>query len=223
MLNSKNPTIAIIDSGVGGVSVLRQLVKKYNAGNYIYYADNLFMPYGDKTQEWLKNRLDFVINCLKDTYSVDIIIVACNTASCNIEMDKYSNVITLTFDSTQIYFATELTKRTLSNYNVIADKYLAQEIEKNIGNNLKIIEIIKQSVEEHHLDELKSFVLGCTHYELFKPIFEQFCDRSVIINNSSYLIDNLRLLVPEKELNIVVLLSKESLALKSVILELING
>ena len=81
MLKGKNPTIAIVDSGIGGVSVLKQLIAKYNGGNFIYFADNLYMPYGNKNKIWLKNRIEEIIGILQDRYNVDYIIIACNTAS----------------------------------------------------------------------------------------------------------------------------------------------
>ena len=43
----KPKVIAIIDSGIGGVSVLKQLTNKHGGGNFIYFADNLYMPYGN--------------------------------------------------------------------------------------------------------------------------------------------------------------------------------
>ena len=66
MLNQQNPTIAIIDSGIGGISILRQLIKRYKAGNYLYFADNLFMPYGNKTKVWLNKRIDSIIKELQN-------------------------------------------------------------------------------------------------------------------------------------------------------------
>ena len=70
MLNCQNPTIAIVDSGIGGVSILRQLIAKHNAGNFIYYADNLNMPYGNKKQKWIKHRMDTIIKELQTKYCV---------------------------------------------------------------------------------------------------------------------------------------------------------
>ena len=84
MSNCQNPTIAIIDSGIGGVSVLKQLIEKFKAGNYIYFADNLYMPYGNKSKTWLKKRIEFLLNSLKTKYGIKHFIIACNTASTTI-------------------------------------------------------------------------------------------------------------------------------------------
>jgi len=66
MLNKLKPTIGIIDSGIGGISVLNQLISRFNAGNYIYFADNLNMPYGNMTKIQLKERLLEIIEVLKN-------------------------------------------------------------------------------------------------------------------------------------------------------------
>ena len=81
MIFSKNDTVAIIDSGIGGVSVLNIIIKKYKAGNYIYFADNEFMPYGNKTKQQISNRINKIIKYLKDNYNATKFIIACNTAS----------------------------------------------------------------------------------------------------------------------------------------------
>ena len=65
MLNKLKPTIAIIDSGIGGISVLKALLNKYHCGNYIYYADNLYMPYGKHTKSFVKKAENALNKLLK--------------------------------------------------------------------------------------------------------------------------------------------------------------
>ena len=147
MLNKLNPTIAVIDSGIGGVSILRQLIEKYKCGNFIYFADNLNMPYGNKSKLWVKNRMDQIISILQEKYKVDYIIIACNTASASIDVNNYKNVEVMQFNQNLTYFATELTKKNLNNIKVIADKNLAKEIEKNIFN-ARVLELtIKRHIQ----------------------------------------------------------------------------
>ena len=223
MSNSQNPTIAIIDSGIGGVSVLRQLIKKFHAGNYIYYADNLYMPYGNKTKDWLKTRLNKIINELQHNYQVDYVILACNTASASIDKENYNNLITMQFQSDLPYLATTLTKKTLPNKEIIADSTLAKQIERNIFNQAKLNRVVKQHVKIHQLDKLKEFILGCTHYELIQPIFKKLCPNSKVINNSSFIIDLLKFNIQGNELNIVVKLSKQDYQINNRIFNLISS
>ena len=75
-----NNKIGMFDSGIGGLTVLKELRKLLPNENYIYYADSKNNPYGEKSDEELMkivtNIVDFLIS--KD---VKIIVIACNTAT----------------------------------------------------------------------------------------------------------------------------------------------
>ena len=72
--------IGIFDSGSGGLSVLREILKILPEEKYFYYADNAYCPYGEKTPEFIQSRgreiTDFLLG-----KGADIIVVACNTAT----------------------------------------------------------------------------------------------------------------------------------------------
>ena len=72
--------IGIFDSGSGGLSVLREILKILPKEKYVFFADNAFCPYGEKTPEFIRKRgraiTDFLIK-----KGADIIVVACNTAT----------------------------------------------------------------------------------------------------------------------------------------------
>lgn len=53
--------IGVFDSGIGGVTVLRELIKILPKENYIYYSDSKNNPYGDKTQEEIINICDKIV------------------------------------------------------------------------------------------------------------------------------------------------------------------
>ena len=209
MQNCQNSTIAIIDSGIGGLSILKQLINKYHCGNYIYYADNLYIPYGNKSKKWLENRIKYIIEKLRQEYNVRDIIIACNTASTCLKTTDL-NVKTMQFEKNKTYFATELTQKNLPKLNIIADETLAKQIENNILNQNKMKAIIKKHIIEHKLIELKEFVLGCTHYELVDSYFRLLCKNSNVLKNSEFILKNLNYNFKSEELNIVILMSKKS-------------
>lgn len=190
MLNKLGYTIAVLDSGIGGISVLRQLLKY--GGNFIYFADNEFMPYGKRSNSELSARLEYIISLLRDNYKVDKIIIACNTAS-TILKDKYADVVTMKFFPNKTYFATNLSKKNLIGYNVIADTTLANLIEKYIFNKNKLDNIIKKHVLKYKLNTLDEFVLGCTHYELVADLFEKYCPNTKVLCNSNFVINEIKL------------------------------
>lgn len=72
--------IGIFDSGSGGLSVLREIIKILPRERYVYYADNAFCPYGGKTQGFILERGRAITDFLLEK-GADIIVVACNTAT----------------------------------------------------------------------------------------------------------------------------------------------
>ena len=72
--------IGIFDSGVGGLSVLREIRKLLPEEKYIYYSDNAHCPYGEKSQEYIIDRAREVTRFLL-SQGAEIIVIACNTAT----------------------------------------------------------------------------------------------------------------------------------------------
>jgi len=78
---SNIPNILVFDSGIGGISVYNEIMKKIPKANYIYLFDNQSFPYGDKSSEFLIARVKSVIDKAILQFPVDIVVIACNTAS----------------------------------------------------------------------------------------------------------------------------------------------
>ncbi|MBQ4306770.1 MAG: glutamate racemase [Bacteroidales bacterium] len=72
--------IGIFDSGSGGLSVLREILKVLPGERYVYYSDNAYCPYGNKTREYVVSRARTITELLLDK-GCDAIVVACNTAT----------------------------------------------------------------------------------------------------------------------------------------------
>lgn len=72
--------IGIFDSGVGGLSVFREIRKLLPEESYIYYSDNAHCPYGEKSKEYITDRARVITEFLISK-GADIIVVACNTAT----------------------------------------------------------------------------------------------------------------------------------------------
>lgn len=72
--------IGIFDSGVGGLSVFREIRKLLPEERYIYYSDNAHCPYGEKSREYIIDRAREITRLLLSE-GTDIIVVACNTAT----------------------------------------------------------------------------------------------------------------------------------------------
>lgn len=72
--------IGIFDSGVGGLSVFREIRKVLPEQSYVYYSDNAHCPYGEKGREYIIDRARAITRFLIDK-GCEIIVVACNTAT----------------------------------------------------------------------------------------------------------------------------------------------
>ena len=72
--------IGIFDSGVGGLSVFREIRKVLPEEKYVYFSDSAHCPYGEKSKEYIIERARSITRFLLDK-GADIIVIACNTAT----------------------------------------------------------------------------------------------------------------------------------------------
>ena len=87
--------IGVFDSGIGGLTVLDSLKKVLPKEDYIFYADSIHNPYGEKTDEELRQITSEIVEYLKDR-GCKIIVIACNTATTrciDYLRDKYPDLI----------------------------------------------------------------------------------------------------------------------------------
>jgi len=74
-------TILVFDSGLGGLTVLREIVRARPDARYIYVADDAFFPYGHHSEERIIARVVPLIGELIGAHAPDLVVIACNTAS----------------------------------------------------------------------------------------------------------------------------------------------
>lgn len=75
------PTIAVFDSGVGGLSVLKALRVAMPQGHFVYLADSGYAPYGERGEAWVDRRCQEITAWLTQRFALDAVVVACNTAT----------------------------------------------------------------------------------------------------------------------------------------------
>ena len=76
-----SPTILVFDSGLGGLTVLREVVAARPDAHYVYVADDAFFPYGHHSEDEIIARVVPLMGELIGTHDPDLIVIACNTAS----------------------------------------------------------------------------------------------------------------------------------------------
>ena len=75
------PTILVFDSGLGGLTVLREIVAARPDAHYVYVADDAFFPYGHHGEEEIVARVVPLVGELIGRHAPDLVTIACNTAS----------------------------------------------------------------------------------------------------------------------------------------------
>jgi glutamate racemase len=78
---SAPPTILVFDSGLGGLTVLREIVRARPDAHYVYVADDAFFPYGHHGEDQIIARVVPLIGELIADHAPDLVVIACNTAS----------------------------------------------------------------------------------------------------------------------------------------------
>jgi glutamate racemase len=74
-------TILVFDTGLGGLTVLREIVRTRPDAHYVYVADDAFFPYGHRSEEQVIARAVPLIGELIGAHAPDLVMIACNTAS----------------------------------------------------------------------------------------------------------------------------------------------
>lgn len=71
--------VVVVDSGIGGLNVLKKLQQSMPQLDYVYFADEAHCPYGEKSAELLRGRIEKILRCFANVSACNV--VACNTAS----------------------------------------------------------------------------------------------------------------------------------------------
>lgn len=218
----QNEAIGVFDSGIGGVTVLKEIINILPNEKYIYYSDSKNNPYGDKSDQQInifcENIVEFFI-----TKKCKAIVIACNTASAKSVQylrEKYKNipfvaiepaykmVYDYTYDEPTLVMATKGTIES-EKFNLLYHKYdnhktillpcvgLADIIEENNEEKIKIY--LKEHLEIYK-GKVKNVVLGCTHYPLIKQEIKQVLGDVQFFDGAPYLAKHLRELLKEKGL-----------------------
>ena len=212
---SKNP-IGIFDSGIGGLTIAHAIKNKLPNESFIYFGDTKHLPYGEKSEQAIKDYSLKIAEFLKKN-NCKAIIIACNSASStayyhikkNINSIPIYNVIDpiVSFISKK-YFNKKIgvigTKATIQSAiyeNKILEKnsslsvasletpLLAPMIEEGFFNQEISSTIIKNYLNDKKLDKIDILVLACTHYPLIQNEIISFYNKIDVIDSSKIIAD----------------------------------
>ena len=205
--------IGLFDSGVGGLSILKELIDELPNEDFIYLGDTKNFPYGNKSKETIINlarkNIEFLIS-----KNVKLIIIACGTATSlaiDVVKKEYNIPIIGIIDPTISYLKDshkdDETIGVIATSGTIKSGMWEKKIKDNIPNTNVINEKapllaimaeegwINNKVAEYTIKEyMKVFknvnrlILGCTHYPIFEKLIEKELDKNVEIINTGKII-----------------------------------
>lgn len=205
----KTLPIGIFDSGIGGITVFKELKKKMPNENYIYLGDMKNFPYGEKSKEEI---IEFTRNNIKELIKrgAKIIIIACGTATSqalDIVKNEFDIPIIGIIEPTAKYVSTlslnkigviatsgtirsraweKQIKEKDPNIEVInkACPLLANIVEEGKATTKESLNAIHEYMENFKKNKVDTIILGCTHYPVFTKIIQNEFEYPVKLINT---------------------------------------
>lgn len=221
---NKNP-IGIFDSGIGGLSVVRQIKKVLPNESIIYLADKANFPYGEKTPGQIRKLSEKNVKWLL-TQKAKLIVVACNTVTVNAisllrqkfpltgfvgmepavkpaAKESKKGIIILSSPkatkSKQLYYLIKKYVKGVKVFN-IGSLELVQAVEEQWNSN-KIGITLKKLISQNILNQTDILVLGCTHFTLIKDQIQRFIGGEIkVIDSGEAVAKRVKAVLEEKRL-----------------------
>lgn len=223
MQNNSNRPIGMFDSGVGGLTVYKEIKNMFPNEKIIYVGDTARFPYGSKNQDTIIKSSEKIVEFLL-TQNVKMIIIACGTATSfalKTLKQEYDIPIIGIIEETVKF----IKEKNFKNVGVIATRgtIKSNSWEKNLKEQIPDVKvynkscpllapmaeegwtdnnIAKETVKEYLKDfkniDLDCLILGCTHYPLFENIIkDNIPKKTYIINTGKILASSLKRDIPK--------------------------
>lgn len=202
--------IGFIDSGIGGLSVMKAFVSYPIMADYFYIADTAHLPYGLKSHDYIHNRIEKLTHYLIHMHQIDCLVIACNTATAisaeqlrqqhptlpiiGIEpaikpaaaaSKSHEIAILATTSMIHNHRLTDLIQKYAIDVNVIkipADTWVTL-VEQGIFNGSEARKEINQTLlalNNHTIDQL---ILGCTHFPFLESELRSILNSNIVLVN----------------------------------------
>ena len=228
MKEIKDAPIGVFDSGVGGLTVAREIMRNLPQEKIVYFGDTARVPYGSKSKETIIRYSRQIVRFLK-TQEVKAIVVACNTASAlaleTISEETDVPMIGVVEPGAKVAVETTRNKKIgLIGTRGTVKSGLYQKVIQKEDPEIQVIgqpcplfvplveegwlkDEITLEVARRYLDPLLSqdidtLILGCTHYPLLKPIIQNVMGPDVkLIDSGAECVRDISVLLNYFELN----------------------
>ena len=201
--------IGIFDSGVGGVTVLKELINLLPGENFYYLGDTAHVPYGSKSKEELLILGDAIIRFFLKL-GVKMVVFACNTSSAitlPILKERYPVLMEGMLEplrknmpakakvgvlATEATVKSGLYQKKLMETNKFQEVYMVAcpryvpLIEKGIVSGKEVEEATREYFEPLVEEEIRDVVLGCTHYPFLTETIQKLYPKIQVIDPAAY-------------------------------------
>ena len=208
----RNAPVGVFDSGVGGMTVVREIIRQIPDERIVYFGDTARVPYGSKSKETVLHYARQIMEFLK-TQKVKAVVVACNTATVyaleEISRETDIPVIGVVEPGARVAAAatkngrigvigTEGTiksglyasylKQLNSSFEVIgkACPLFVPLVEEGLWHDSVTDEIARRYLKELKEKEIDTLIMGCTHYPLIRSTIKRTIGDGVSLVNPAY-------------------------------------
>ncbi len=228
MNEKREAPIGVFDSGVGGLTVAREIMRNLPTERIVYFGDTARVPYGNKSRESVLRFSRQIVRFLQ-TEQVKAIVVACNTASAyaldTIQQELTIPIIGVVKPGARVAAEATRNKRigVIGTAGTIGTNIYTDYIKK-INPEITVlgkacplfvplveegwlkdpvtVEVASRYLKELQDQEIDTLVLGCTHYPLLRSMIGEIMGESVTLVNPAYETAlSLKRLLEERELN----------------------
>lgn len=212
MESKKGAPVGVFDSGVGGLTVVREIIRQLPDENIVYFGDTARVPYGSKSQKTVIRFSEQIIRFLK-TKQVKAIVIACNTASAlalDIVREEFDVPIlgVVAPGARAAVKATRNRKIGVVGTDATVRSGVYTKVIQGIDPQIRVIEkacplfvpLVEEGFKEHevtreiieyYLESLRAtdidaMILGCTHYPLLRSRIREYMGKEIQIVNPAY-------------------------------------
>ena len=195
----RNAPVGVFDSGIGGLTVAREIMRNLPSEKIVYFGDTARVPYGSKSRETVIRYYRQIIHFLQEQ-KVKAIVVACNTASAfalDAVKDELDIPILGVIEAGAKVAAQETRNKRVGIIGTVGTvgsgihaSYL-KELDPEITVIGKACPLFVPLVEEGWYQELQeqeidTLILGCTHYPLLRSTIRKIMGEEVCLVNPAY-------------------------------------
>lgn len=207
-MKSLSAPVAVFDSGLGGISVLREMVRLMPEENFIYYGDSANAPYGTKSLDLVRSLTVGHITSLLNDYGAKAAAIACNTATSaavKTLRDMYPDLPLVGIEPAikpavlscphprVLVMATPMTLKE-EKFHLLEEQFdslgeiyslpcpgLMEYVERGVTSGEELTDFVEGLLAPYMDKDITGIVLGCTHYPFLRDVIQKAAGENVSI------------------------------------------